>query len=216
MSRSRFCVAVLTTLLSLALLTSPSSAIDQKGDRVVIAPQESFSSPFAPVTIRIDYDKERLSVEPQTAIIYVEPEDPNRPSQVLWQVECIQKRHYSPTEVRAGKVSDCLDPKDELVIRPKKGCSTALFGEEIRVEPGHNAVSSGTPNPRVAAELFKKQADVEKLCDGRSRARVEEEMGMKLGGGYDITWVYAVEVVRDGEVILEVDPEVWIEDEGGG
>lgn len=215
MSRLCFGVAALATLSMIVLAPVSAVAVD-RGERVVIEPQESFSSPFAHVTIRIDYDKERLSVEPETATIYVEPENENRPSQVLWQVECIDERHYSPADQRAGKTSDCLYPKDELVIRPKKGCSTRLFGEEMRIARGHNAVSSGTPNTEVAMRLFKKEADAETLCDGRKRDRVEEEMGMKLGGGHDITWAYEVLVLRGGEVVMRLDPQLWIEDEGGG
>lgn len=213
MFRLCFRTAVLATISTVLFL--PASTLAQKGDRVVIEPRESFSSPFAHVTIRIDYDKGRLSVEPETATIYVEPENPNRPSQVLWQVECIDKRHYSPAAKRAGKVSDCLHEKDELVVRPKEGCSTRLFGEEIRIGRGHNAVSSGTPNTDIAMRLFKKEADAELLCDGRKRARVEEEMGMKLGGGHDITWAYDVLVMRGEEVVMELDPQLWIEREGG-
>lgn len=214
MSRARFGAAVLLSIF-IAALVPISAAAQGKGDRVCIEPQESLSFPFTHVMIRIDYEKGRLSVDPKTATIYVEPKTPNRPTQLLWQVECLDKRHYTPAQRRAGKISDCLEPKDELVIRPKEGCSTRLFGEEIRIQPGDSAVSSGLPNTEVAMRLFEKEADAEEICDGRSRARLEEEMGMELGGGYDITWAYEVLVMRGEEVIMRLDPEVWIEKEGG-
>lgn len=215
---SRFCfgAAVLASLLIASLVPASAAAQEKGGDRVCIEPQESLSFPFTHVMIRIDYEKERLGVEPETATIYVEPENPNRPTQVLWQVECLDKRHYTPAQRRSGKVSDCLAPKDELVIRPKKGCSTRLFGKEIRIRPGDSAVSSGLPNTEAALRLFKEEADAKTICDGRSRARLEEEMGMKLGGGHDITWAYEVLVMRGGEVILSLDPQLWVEKEGGG
>jgi hypothetical protein len=185
-------------------------------ERVVIEPQESFASPFAPVKILIDYRKERIQVEPDPATIYVDPEDERKPTQVLWQIECIAEQHYSATDRERGNTSDCLYAKDSLVIRPKKGCSTELFGKEIVIRPGTNAVSSGLPERRIAAELFKKDAASERLCDGSSKKEKEAMMGMPLGTGNDSSWMYELVVMRDGKELIVLDPSLWIEGEGGG
>ena len=184
-------------------------------ERVVIAPQESFASPFAPVKILIDYRKQRIQVDPDPATIYVDPEDRRRPTQVLWQIECIAEQHYSATDRERGNTSDCLYPKDSLVIRPKRGCSTELFGREIVIRPGTNAVSSGLPERRVAAELFKKDAASERLCDGSSKKEKEAMMGMPLGTGNDSSWMYELVVMRDGRPVMVLDPSVWIESDTG-
>lgn len=213
MSRARCSVIVLATVVS--ILLAPTSSFAQT-ERTCVYPKESFTSPYAPVIIRVDYDTKRLTVEPKTSTIYVNPENPKRPTQVLWLVECLNKMHYSPADKRSGRVSDCLAPGDELVIRPKVGCSKELFGDELRIEREHTAITSGTPHPDVVEELFLRDTHSETLCDGRSRAKVEQEMGMKLGGGKDMTWAYDVVILRNGEVVMEVDPEIWIEKEGGG
>lgn len=185
-------------------------------ERVVIEPQESFASPFAPVKILIDYRRQRIQVEPDPAVIYVGPDDRRRPTQVLWQIECIAEQHYSTEEKKRGHTSDCLYPKDSLVIRPKKGCSAELFGKEIVIRPGTNAVSSGLPERRVAAELFKKDAASERLCDGSSKKEKEAMMGMPLGTGNDSSWMYELVVMRDGKEVMVLDPSLWIEGDTGG
>ena len=63
----------------------------------------------------------------------------------------------------------------------------SLFGRQSwEIEAPHNAIRSGLP------------------------------VSPDFSGDGLLEWFYDVELVRDGEVVLRLDPEIWIEEEGGG
>jgi hypothetical protein len=194
MPRTR--LAPWTTLVSILATAATGCASAQEAHRSPRPhpPQQSFVWANAPVKIRLFYDREgkggRIAVEPEVAVLYLEPKDERKPSQVLWYVECKETDHQSRAEQPGGRTATCLRDGDELVVRPKEGCSKELFGPEIRIRRGHNAVASGRPRSDLAGRLMAAEKDSDKLCDGSNRAEREKESGMTLGRGTDLSWFY--------------------------
>jgi hypothetical protein len=217
-----FCLSLTTFTLACTTAVAPEAgAQDQTrirargDDRTCIEAGKSLALPYEIVTIRVDYERKRIRVEPETAVLYVDPEDERRPSQVLWVAECQDKMHYMPEDRKAGRVSDCLQDGDELVVRPKEGCSTELFGKELVIRRGDTAISSGEIDSRMFGKLAAQLKESEKLCDGSSKKEKEKASGMELGTGFDASWLYDVVVRRNGKDLFMVDPQIWIEKDGG-
>ncbi|MEM7584851.1 MAG: hypothetical protein AAF560_15775 [Acidobacteriota bacterium] len=190
-------MALLTALITMGCATP--------GDRVVISPLQSLTSPYSTVTIEVDHERELIRVDPDPVIIWFDSKNPL--SQMLWTVRCTLGEGHSKDDVAC--------PRDAtVIIRPKEGCSKTLFGAtadapagEIRIRAPHNAIASGIPNAEEARQLFKVESDT--FCDGSSR---EDEIPMELSESvHDIAWVYEIEVRRPGRKPFKLDPVTWIE-----
>jgi hypothetical protein len=195
--------------LALVAFGCESDAQDTKlsrtGETTTFKPLVSTVSPYETVTIRIDFERERIEVTPDPAVIWYESRNPI--SQALWTVRCVM----GPD----GHDEMACPPDVTVTIRPKKGCSGTLFGkEEITIREGDNAIPSGEPNGDELLELFRRQDASERFCDGRSK----KEVGLMpmQESVHDYMWVYEVIVRRGGEELFRVDPEMWIEKDGSG
>lgn len=184
-------------------------------DSVTIEDLTSLQIPFAEVTIEIDLRKERIQVTPDPVVVWFDSENPI--SQILWAVRCIDGVGHEKKDVV------CPDYMG-VTIRPKRGCSPRLFGDErywekhpdgaIPIQPGDNAIASGPMNARVVEQLFRaKEENPALLCDGRRMSK-EEMAAMVPQGARDGMWVYQVIVSRSGEELFKLDPGVWIEKDG--
>lgn len=201
-------------VFTLACATTGAPTIDAD-DRVCIKPGSSFVSPYEVVTLNIDYEERRVWVSPETAVLYVDPKDERRPTQILWVVNCKSKMHAMPSDREARQVSDCLRERDEIVIRPKKGCSSRIFDQPIVIRRGDTAVASGEVNREMFARMSRELAASDKMCDGSSKAMKEERAGMRLGTGEDASWLYDVVVRMGRRTVIVEDPQIWIESDGG-
>jgi len=192
---------VLIALLA-AGCTSPGS--------VTFSPLAPVVNPFSQVLIEIDHENRQIRATPDPVIIWFDSANPY--SQILWTVRCVS--------VDRRNKDDVTCPRDTMVIiRPKKGCSTTLFGAtasapegEIRIRAPFNAVASGEPNTEEARSLLSTDETSETACDGTPRA---EAIPMELSqSAHDIKWVYEIEVRRPGQKPFILDPAAWIEKDG--
>lgn len=166
-------------------------------------------SPYAEVTLEVDFKNRVIRAVPETAVIWFESKNPI--SEILWTVRCVEGE---------GMMADDLvcPPEYKIVIRPKKGCSPTLFGAtasspagEIRIHGPNNAVVSGRPHVEEARKLLAApSADV--FCDGSTK----ESHGLMVltQSVHDIYWGYEVEASSPRDKPFSVDPSVWIEKDG--
>lgn len=185
------------------------------GETVTIKPRTPFVAKHTEVTVSVDLGRKvTLAVEPETAIIFADPEDERLVEQVLWRVECRMD----------GKLISCPDRVRLVTIKPKEGCSRELFGPGFEIDLGRaTAVASGEPNLDVYYEEMKQyQARVNAMrekdasltdfvvdCGGDRRGQTRSAPeGIDPYNG--ITWQYDV-ILAVGKDEVVLDPEIWVE-----
>lgn len=196
-------LSVRVALLAAALLAAGCATTEGVNFRTL----EPRLSPYAEVTLEVDFENRVIRAVPDTVVIWFESENPI--SEILWTVRCV--------EGEGMKMDDLVCPRGyEVVIRPKKGCSKTLFGAtegdpagEIHLRSPENAVTSGRPRPEEASSLFVAQAAADAYCDGSSKkAHADMVLSQSV---HDIYWGYEVEARRPGDEPFRVDPSAWIE-----
>ncbi|MEM7353681.1 MAG: hypothetical protein AAF657_22980 [Acidobacteriota bacterium] len=194
---------VLSSTALIALLGITSGCV---ADGVTFRTLEPVLSPFSEVTLEIDHENRTIQPDPDPVIIWFDSQNPL--SQILWTVRCVHHEEGNKDDITCP-------PNMTVIIRPKEGCSTTLFGStegapegEIRIQAPANAVASGEPNLEEATALLAESKETETHCDGTSK---KDDMPMQLSQSkHDIKWAYEIEV-RRGEDSFSLDPAVWIE-----
>lgn len=192
-------------LLAAALLAAGCAT----HEGVVFRALEPRLSPYAEVTLEVDFKNRVIRAVPETVVIWFESRNPI--SEILWTVRCV--------EGEGMEMDDLVCPPGyEIVIRPKKGCSTTLFAGaesspsgEIHIRSPHNAVASGKPHVEEAHRLFAVKAD-DVYCDGTTKK--SHGLMVLTQSVHDIYWGYEVEARRPGDEPFLVDPSAWIEKDG--
>ncbi len=190
-----------------ALLAAALLAAGCASQGVAFRALEPRVSPYAEVTLEIDFKNRVIRAVPDMVIIWFESKNPL--SEILWTARCV--------EGEGMEMDDLVCPEGAtVVIRPKPGCSKTLFGAtrnapagEIHIRSPHNAVPSGKPNVEEAESLMAAQAKTTVLCDGSDK-KSHGEMVLTQSV-HDIYWGYEVEARRPGDEPFLVDPAAWIE-----
>ena len=208
------CLALLPTACNDAEGTEESYVPSPGGQTVTIRPQEPLIAQHAEVTISLAFDGKQnlreIEVDPETAIIFFQPDDERLVTQVLWRVECLMD----------GKLVSCPDEALEaVVIRRKRGCPDLFGADAFKIPAEHTAIASGWVRKDAYYESMEKyQANVQAMlqkdrsagdslygCNGE-RLRAAPR---KLDPYEGLTWQYNV-TVHMGDRREELDPEIWV------
>lgn len=229
----KLAVRALLTLACLALLPTACNGTDQEetqeteqtrtpeygggggSQTVTIRPQESFVAQHAEVTISLAFDSKQnlreIEVDPETAIIFFQPDDERLVTQVLWRVECLMD----------GKLVSCPDEALEaVVIRRKRGCPDLFGTDAFKIPAEHTAIASGWVRKDAYYESMEKyQANVQAMlqkdrsagdslygCNGERLRAAPEKIAEYQG----LTWQYNVIVDMGEKGRKELDPEIWV------
>lgn len=177
--------------------------------------EKAYIEGSAEVTIVLAFRGEelrRVFADPETAVIFVNPDDRRLVSEVTWRVECRMD----------GKVISCPDLLAKTVIEAKQGCSPDIFGQEVFAIPGdRNAIDSGEANLDVYKRLYREYQSQRKAmmekdrsmgssllgCRGDEIKQAPETVDMENG----LAWQYNVTVVLEDGKEFVLDPEIWVE-----
>lgn len=192
----------LFALVAIAGALAVAGCTPQPEDTVTIVARQDTVAPYAVVSLRLATAEQpggcALTVDPPAVRIWSAPHPPlaHKPVQVLWQVVC------------DARAADCPGEGDTLVVHPKPGSSPTLFDPDpahrgrLEIPGSSNAIASGKADPEEVEGLPEgKKAEVQELAVVPPRGRLGR-------------WDYSVSLERDGKVVCEVDPTVWVEKDG--
>jgi|GEM_PF-3823864 len=217
-TRNTTIVVWLVALAALSISCASNAEMNEPSRST--SPSKAYIEERTEVTISLafrDGELRRVRAEPETAVIFVRPEDRRLVTEVVWRVECL----------RDGEVVRCPKSVRETVIEGKEGCSPHVFPQNVFVIPSDkNAIASGEASYEAYEELYKE-------FQARRRAMMEKDRiaGSALLGcqgdairtapdsvrlDYGITWQYSVTVTLENGEKVVLDPEIWVEKDEGG
>ncbi len=168
--------------------------------------------------IALDAKEKKIRVCPEAAVIYHPPTgcDPKRPHQVRWVLHCAEG-------------STCREEGDLIVIRPKEPGKKGDYPCQSWQEAGDASLCTQTMPPMPA---LTRQAKDMSYTQRYTMFNAEASANFTIPAGHDeavsgipnpkfdpagsLGWSYEIEWQRNGKVIACVDPDIWIEKDGGG